>query len=396
MQIAVWLMVAAVGIPLYAYVAFPLLLMALAGLRQRVPAAPVPPTNWPLVSVSLPAYNEAASIGRTLDRLLATDYPPECRQILVISDASTDGTDEIVREYAARGVELLRLDQRSGKTAAENAARTRLRGAIVVNTDASVAVHAGALRALVAAFAAPDVGVASGRDVSMGSTMEAANAGESGYVGYEMWVRRLETRVGGIVGASGCLYAIRSDLHDKLVPEAMSRDFAAPLIAREHGFRAVSVDDAICFVPRTASLHREYRRKVRTMTRGLETLFYKRALLNPFRHGVFAWKLFSHKLARWLLPWACVLGVGSVGWLAVSHPWARLMVGAGLVVMAVAAGVWWWPAGRTVSRPLAVVADLVTGVLAGLHAWTNALRGELNPVWEPTPRPAGSAAEKAG
>jgi cellulose synthase/poly-beta-1,6-N-acetylglucosamine synthase-like glycosyltransferase len=386
MTVAVWLLAVAVGVPLYAYAAYPLLLVLAgwAGKRRRVD--PAPPEEWPLVSVSLPAYNEARSIARTLDRLLATDYPADRRQILVVSDASTDGTDDIVKGYAGHGVELLRLERRSGKTAAENAARARLRGAIVVNTDASVAVHPGALKALVAAFGRPDVGVASGRDVSMGSAEDAANAGESGYVGYEMWVRRLETRTGGIVGASGCLYAIRGELHDTLVPEALSRDFAAALIAREHGLRAVSVDEAICFVPRTASLRREYRRKVRTMTRGLETLYYKRALLNPLRHGLFAWKLFSHKLARWLLPWAAVLGAAGVAWLAVFQWWARGLGAAALGAGLAAAAAWWWPAGRAIPRPLAVTAYLVTGILAGLHAWVNALRGELNPVWEPTPR----------
>src|SRR5207244_8057022 len=97
----------------------------------------------------------------------------------------------------------------------------------------------------------------------------AANRGERTYVGYEMWVRDLETRLrggggggGGIVGASGCLYAIRAGLHREFVPENLSRDFAAALIARRHGLRAVSVPGAVCFVPRGASLRQEDRRHV--------------------------------------------------------------------------------------------------------------------------------------
>src|SRR5439155_25391253 len=108
----------------------------------------------------------------------------------------------LFRSLADRGVELLRLPERRGKTAAENAARAHLRGTIIVNTDASVRIALQALKTLVAAFADPTVGVASGRDVSVARVGAEANAGESTYVGYEMWVRDLETRVSGIVGAS--------------------------------------------------------------------------------------------------------------------------------------------------------------------------------------------------
>src|SRR3989441_3834563 len=148
-----------------------------------------------------------------------------------------------------------------------------------------------------------------------------------------MRLRDLETTVQGIVGASGCLYAIRADLHRCYVPEALSRDFAAALTAREHGRRAVSVHEAVCFVPRSASLRQEYRRKVRTITRGLATLAYKRALLNPARHGVFAWMLFSHKLCRWLVPWALLAAVVALVVLAGTMPgggWLGGPLGAGL------------------------------------------------------------------
>src|SRR5260370_35671777 len=206
-------------------------------------------------------------MARTLDGIVALGYPAERSQILVVSDASSDRTDEIVSRFADRGVELLRLPQREGKTAAENAARPHLTGEIIVSTDASVRIHPAAVTHLVAAFGDQSVGLASGRDVSVANLDTPANAGEQAYVGYEMWVRDLETTEHGIVGASGCLYAIRPGLHMGHVPDALSRDFAAALTTRQHGLRAVSVPDAICFVPRSASLRQEYRRKVRTITR---------------------------------------------------------------------------------------------------------------------------------
>jgi hypothetical protein len=173
----------------------------------------------------------------------------------------------------------------------------------------------------------------------------------------------------------------------EIVPEALSRDFAAPLIAREHGYRTVSVPGAVCYVPRQSSLQREYRRKVRTMTRGLETLYYKRRLLNPFRYGRFALMLAGHKLVRWLVPWAAVGGVIGLAFAAAEGAWwgvwGLAITGLGLLA---ALAAWWWPAERQLPRLLGLPAYGVWGLVAGLHAWLNALRGELNPIWEPTRR----------
>jgi cellulose synthase/poly-beta-1,6-N-acetylglucosamine synthase-like glycosyltransferase len=369
----------------YAYFIYPALLWAAVRLGRPRPV-PAPPAEWPMISITVPAYNEERAIAATLDRLLELDYPADRRQILVVSDASSDRTDDIVRGYADRGVELLRMPTRGGKTAAENAARPLLRGDIVVNTDASVRIARDAVKPLVVQFGDPSVGVASGRDVSVARVDETANLGESGYVGYEMWIRDLESRVSGIIGASGCFYAIRVDLHRSLVPEALSRDFAAAIIAREQGYRALSVNEALCYVPRTSNLHNEYRRKVRTMARGMETLFYKRHMLNPFRYPLFSWMLISHKLVRWAAPWSMAMGATALLILALVEPWARWPAAAVLVGLGLALLGWNWPESRPMPRLVAVPTYALTGSLAAIHASLKALRGELNPIWEPTRR----------
>jgi glycosyltransferase involved in cell wall biosynthesis len=386
-SLCLWVLLAAAAFALYTYVGYPVLLRLLVVFRRR-PSAEEPLAEWPSISIVLPVYNEEAVIRDRLENLLQLDYPADRRQILVLSDASTDRTDAIVREYEGHGVELLRMPRRHGKTAAENAALPLLRGAIIVNTDASVRVQPGALKRLIASFADPTVGVASSHCVSVARIEEHANRTDSWYLGYDMWVRHLETGASGIVGAAGCFHAVRKRVQMHTLPEGLSRDFAAALLARERGLRAVSVTDAICFIPRAPSLRQEYLRKVRTITRGWHTLYYKRRLLNPFRYGAFSWILASHKLCRWLIPHLSLAGLAALACLTQGAPWARWGLGLAASAALCAALGWWWPERRPLPHILAVPAYLVIGNLAALHASIRAMRRERIPLWEPTRREA--------
>ena len=368
----------------YAYLGYPAVLWLLTrGRDWKLPTED--PPEWPSVTIVLPVYNEEKVVGATIEALLATDYPPDRRQILVMSDASTDGTHEIVRGFVGRGVDLVVMPVRRGKTAAENESGRHATGELIINTDATTRIRPEAIKALVRAFQDPTVGCASGRDVSAGHGAAAANLAEGRYVGYEMWVRDLETRAGGIVGASGCFMGVRTDLFNQLFPEALSRDFATPLLARRAGYRSVSVKDAQAVVPRAPGLRVEFRRKSRTMARGLETLWFLKPLLNPFRYGRFALMLMSHKLVRWLgLLLMPLFGVG-LALLAGDHPWALAGVVALIAGVAVGGMAFIWPAGKP-PKPVLILGFVVSAPVAALVAWWNALTGEQNPIWEPTRR----------
>ncbi len=387
MNLATGILIGAALLGLYTYVGYPLL-VAVLGRRRRLVLRPEP-REWPRISFSVPAYNEEAEIGETIEALLAIDYPADRRQIIVVSDASTDRTDEIVSSYADRGVELVRQPVRQGKTAAEELAGRKVTGEIVINTDASIRIAPHSIKPLVRQFQDARVGVASGRDISISRLDREQNTGEAGYVGYEMAVRDAETRYYGIVGASGCLYAIRTDLHRLPLPQALSRDFASALHAEENGFRAVSVPEAICYVPRVASLQVEYRRKTRTIERGMHTLWHKRHLLNPFRHPAFAWMLWSHKIARWALPWAGLAACLALSWLAPRQRWAAVLsIGAALALAVGLAG--WRVAarGRSLPRVVAILAYGLVGNIAAMRAFLRLVFGGRHAMWEPTRRSA--------
>jgi len=386
-MVAWGLLAAAVGLAGYVLLLYPLLLELFARVsRRRRAVGAALDGHAPPITILVPVHNEEDHIGGKLDQLLAADYPRDMVQIVVVSDASSDGTDAIVERYGAEGVELIRLPYRSGKTAAEKSALPFIRADIVVNTDASVGVPPDAIGRLVAPFADPQVGVASSHNVSVSGRHGDVVHAEGWYNRWDMHVRRLESETCGIVGASGALFACRREIQAVEVPDSLSRDFATPLIAKELGYRSVLVPDANCWVRRSTSLRAEYRRKVRTMARGIRTLGYMKHLLNPFRFGAFSWVLLSHKVGRWLVPPVGVVALIGIG-IAVSGSPAGTILGA-LVLVMIGCGVagWWWPRGNAMPRVVAAVSYVALATLAGCHAWVRAFEGNQEAIWEPTRR----------
>lgn len=193
---------------------------------------------WPHVTIILVVRDEERRLGDVLGALTASDYPAGRRRIVVVSEASGDRTDAIAREHAEDGVELVRLDEPRGRTAAEDAVVDRIEGDIVVNTTPSVCVDRGALKALVRALADPRVGVASGTEATPGGGRGPLS------LRFERMLRGLENAAGGGVEVSESLYAIRRGLHVTPLPRHLDRAAVAPLVAEELGYRTVSVPDA--------------------------------------------------------------------------------------------------------------------------------------------------------
>jgi cellulose synthase/poly-beta-1,6-N-acetylglucosamine synthase-like glycosyltransferase len=296
---ATWAFWLAAAFLVYAYALFPALVAAV-GLWRRREVARSPCT--PSVSLIIAAFNEEANIAARLDNALALDYPADQLEIIVASDGSTDATEAIVSGFAERGVRLLPLPRR-GKIHALNAAVAAARGDLLVFSDANTMCDPQAIRALASNFADPAVGgVAGHTSYSLESAGESSGEGERLYWTYDTWLKELESQTGSVVSAHGGLHAVRRSLYQPVSDGGVTDDFAISTAVVEQGYRLVFDRSARASELAVPETRREFRRRVRLMTRGLRGVVMRRRLLNPFRFGFYAVLLASHKIARRLAP----------------------------------------------------------------------------------------------
>lgn len=296
LEILFW---AALFVGLYPYVIYPFAVRLVAALKR----APVHKdlSYTPTVTVITAAFNEASHIEATVRNKLAQDYPADKLEVLVVSDESTDGTDEIVAAIAASDsrVRLLRQQPRAGKTSALNLGVPQARGEILVFADANSLYRPDAIRKLVSNFADPKVGYVTGQMVYVDAHGSLVGDGCSAYMRYENMLRAAETQIGSIVGVDGGVDAARRSLYRPMRADQLP-DFVLPLTIVEQGYRVVYEPDANLTEETLTTSTSEYRMRVRVALRALWALWDKRGLLNPFKAGLFAWQLWSHKLLRYL------------------------------------------------------------------------------------------------
>jgi len=280
----------------YTYVLFPLIVF-LRGrfFREPYTSAEIDCT----VSIVIAAYNEARSIGKKLDNLLALNYPKEHLEVIIASDGSTDETDEIVKRYGGYGIKLLSLP-RMGKADALNAAVKASNGEIIVFSDANSMFTQDALHALINPFADSKIGGVAGNQCYQGKKELKVNRSELSYWNFDRQMKKSQSRAGNAISATGAIYAIRRSLFQP-IPVGVTDDFITSTRVIAQGYRLVFAPDAIAYEPPAESNSAEFARKVRIMTRGLQAVLVMRSLLNPFRYGFYSIELFSHKVLRRLV-----------------------------------------------------------------------------------------------
>ena len=284
---------------LYAYAGYPMALGVLSLLRtRRVEKADASPS----VTFIVTAYNEERRIAEKLENTLKLVYPRSKLEILVASDCSSDMTDEIVKSYGDRGVQLVRASVRKGKEAAQKLAVEVAKGEILVFSDVATILTEQAVSNIVKNFHDPTVGCVSSVDRFV--DQDGRVSGEGAYVRYEMFLRSLETRVNSLVGLSGSFFAARREVCKGTWSADLQSDFNTVLNSMRMGLRGVADPESVGYYKNIADERKEFDRKVRTVLRGITVFMRSLVLVNPARYPIFAWQLLSHKLCRWLVPFA--------------------------------------------------------------------------------------------
>jgi cellulose synthase/poly-beta-1,6-N-acetylglucosamine synthase-like glycosyltransferase len=371
----------------YVYALYPMLVKALAARFGRSPATS---PFLPSVTIIVTAYDEERCIAAKLENLLGLDYPPDRYEVLVVSDGSTDRTEQIAAQFAPTRASVLRVEGRRGKTACQNAAAAAANSDVLVFTDATTQLHQRSLRRLVENFGDPQVGCVGGRLIYVSDVKNLTGVNGEAYWSYEVRLRVAESRLGSMIGVSGCLYAVRRSAYRPIDPQLIS-DFVVAMRMREQGLRTVLATDAICYESTLTRVQDELRMRVRVAVRSLNALIRERAFLNPLRYRVFAWQLWSHKLLRYASPilWLGALATNLL--LAKDLPYLALL---GCQCALIGAGV----AGFLLPKrndSLGILGRpyyfLLTNV-ASLIATLRYLRGERMVTWQPirelgTPQP---------
>lgn len=288
----------------YILIGYPILLR-IAPLKKPAPAKD--PRHVERVTLILAVHNGAAHIRAKIESILALDYPKEMLESIVVSDASLDETDSIVREYADRGIQLV-VAPRGGKAAALNLGMGHATGDILFFTDVRQPLDRASLRHLVANFADPTVGVVTG-DVRLVQGDGGEQADLNLYWRYELWARIRHSNIDSSFNTAGCFYSMRRNLASPLPSDTISDDAILPLRAFFRGYRII-LDPEAFVTDYPAIPGTESRRRFRNLA-GLCQVFARIPELFTSRNRM-RFHFLSHKFARLVLPWAILVFVGAL------------------------------------------------------------------------------------
>ncbi len=375
-QFLFWMCVSLLG---YVYAGYPLLVYLASVLFPReVKFVDIEPT----VTVLITAFNEEKAIRDKIDNTLRIEYPKDKIEILVASDGSTDRTDQIVNQFADRDVKLFRVEGRVGKTATQNAAVEQATGEIILFSDATTAYRPDVFRKLLPYFGDETVGCVAGRLVYVDDESTNVGKGAQSYWGYETFIKIAESGTCSLIGASGCLYAVRKSAYEPLYPEACS-DFLICTSIYRKGLRSVFAPEAICTEETNRDARHELKMRVRVISQTFTDLWRNRDMLNPFKSGFFAVELISHKLMRYAVPLILFVAfLASIALAGQSLFYLAVLAGQTAFYMLAVAGWILERLGRRVSL-LAMPLYFVLANLASVLAFYKFLRGETYTRWEP-------------
>ncbi len=296
----------------YHHLGYPLLLVLRARLRPcGATSHHAGDEGWPTVNLLISAYNEEAVLAGKLTNATSLDYPAGRLEIVVASDGSTDRTNAIACEFAEKGVTLLEFTPNRGKNLVLNDALPRLRGDIVVFTDANGMYRPDALRALIAPFADPRVASVCGELVYQNYNENPIAEGYNRYWEFDQLQKRLEGAAGTLLGANGSIFAVRRELC-RPIPNNVCNDMVQPILVAAEGYLCLYEPGALSFEAGSRDLGDELRRRSRIIGRGIRGIAFTWPVIRANGAWAIGWELLSRKGLRYLTPlWFFLLLVGS-------------------------------------------------------------------------------------
>ena len=376
LEILFWLAACVIA---YVYAGYPALLYFFSRKGNR--SVPLDGGGTPDVTLLISAYNEKTVIAEKLQNVLALDYPRDRLEIIVISDCSDDGTDEIVAGFPEEHVRLVRQQRRLGKSEGLNLGVAQARGEILAFSDANSMYQPDAIRNLARHFADPRIGYVVGNCAYMKTPGQPVSAESEGlYWKLETWLKERESDFGSVVGGDGAIYAIRRELFSPLRATDIN-DFLNPLQIIVRGFRGLYDGTAICYEQAGDSFEKEFHRKVRIISRSLNAVRRAWPVLLPWTQPRHWLALMSHKVLRWFIPVFLLLTL-LASLLLRGLPLYRLMFIVQIAFYALAAAGWAIESRRSAPRILYLPYYFCLVNLASLLGISKFLRGSLSPTWQ--------------
>lgn len=383
--------IAALALLAWTYLLYPALVFTLACIhRQRKTREDdnlKTVTPLPSVSVIMPLFNEEKVTGEKIRSLLLSDYPLDLTEFIIGSDASVDGTDEIIREYAATDsrIKFHRNGIRKGKAAMLNELVKMARGSIIVITDANVIFSIGTVRLLASEFVSPGTGLCDATVVPPASPGHGMTRQENLYSSFETSLRRAEGKAWkAMTGPYGGCYAVRRELFPMIPENTLVDDLYVGLTVMRKGFASFNAADAVVSEDTQPDRADQYRRRVRIAAGSFQNLFR----FGPFPSGrvTASFAFFSHKVLRWFTPLFLTLFFMTTVILSGRSDLYFCLAAVQLILILLSAlDLMFDKFGRTLQLPRYVTQFLLMN--AALTAgFVKAVRGIKNGIWEPTKR----------
>ena len=365
----------AVGLIFYTYAGYPLLMLLLARISpKRIKKA----VMYPKVTVIIAAYNEEKNVSDKLNNVLSCQYPEDALTIIVGSDASTDQTDQIVRQHPDPRVSLIRVEGRQGKTQVQNVCAAAAEGQFLIFTDATTLLEQDAIGNIVKPFVDPGVGAVAGKLVYQQQKESSTGRGGVSYWEYETALKYWESEYNTLIGVSGCFYAVRkSDYRD--VPAELISDFVIALDMVKRKRRVVLEPAASCYESTLEKSADELQMRVRVILRSLVAIRSRRELLNPSTYGAVSLSLWSHKVFRYLLPVFLLAALAMLPFLLESTFYRVVFILAIVGIVAAVLGM----LGKVRNKLFVLAGYLLLTNLASLIALWQFVLGKNVVVWTP-------------